>query len=128
MSLYPCGIILFPSLSLLPSVSLIYPLPPPPPLLPARFPDSQSCLNLHLCGCLSVCLSPSLSPENSDLNLSYFAEFVCCEVLVCSFLLKMYFSLPQLFVFLFDVLRVAVFVIRDRLVKKHDLSLSLILV
>ena len=29
----------------------------------------------------------------------------------------MYFSLPQLFVFLFDALRVAVFVIRDRFVK-----------
>ena len=34
------------------------------------------------------------------------------------FVLKMYFSLPQLFVFLFDVLSVAVFVIRDRFVKK----------
>ena len=33
--------------------------------------------------------------------------------------LKMYFSLPQLFVLLFDVLSVAVFVIRDRLVKKQ---------
>ena len=30
----------------------------------------------------------------------------------------MYFNLPQLFVFLFDVLSVAVFVIRDRFVKK----------
>ena len=30
----------------------------------------------------------------------------------------MYFILPQLFVFLFDVLSVAVFVIRDRFVKK----------
>ena len=34
------------------------------------------------------------------------------------FFLKMYFSLLQLFVFSFDVLSVAVFVIRDRLVKK----------
>ena len=32
--------------------------------------------------------------------------------------LKMYFSLPQLFVFLFDILSVAAFVIRDRFVKK----------
>ena len=31
---------------------------------------------------------------------------------------KIFFSLPQLFVFLFDVLSVAVFVIRDRFVKK----------
>ena len=30
----------------------------------------------------------------------------------------MYFSLPQIFVFLFDVLSVAVFVIRDRFVKE----------
>ena len=40
----------------------------------------------------------------------------------------MYFSLPQLFVFLFNVLRlsVAVFVIRDRFVKKKaDLCLNL---
>ena len=32
----------------------------------------------------------------------------------------MYFSLPQLFVFLFDVLSVAVFVIRERLIKKKE--------
>ena len=30
----------------------------------------------------------------------------------------MYYSLPQLFVFLLDVLSVAVFVIRDRFVRK----------
>ena len=68
--------------------------------------------------------------ENSDLYLSYFVDFICCEdlyrnsffvlllrcILFC-FALKMYFSLPQLFVF-FDVLSVAVFVIRDRFVKK----------
>ena len=65
---------------------------------------------------LSVCLCLFASV--------YFAEFVCCEVLdsnTCSFFLKMSFSLPQLFVFLFDVLSVvsvAVFVIRDRFVKK----------
>ena len=70
-------------------------------------------------------LSPlSLSAEKSDLYLSYFAEFVRFEVLdstsffVFCFVLKMYFSLPQLFVFLFDVLSVAVFVIRDTCVKK----------
>ena len=45
--------------------------------------------------CLSVCLSVCLS---LSLSLSL--------------------SLPQLFVFLFDVLNVAVFVIRDRFVKK----------
>ena len=63
----------------------------------------------------------SLYPENSDLHLSYFTEYVCCKVLgsnSCSFFLKMCFSLPQLFVFLFDVLTVAVFVIRDRFLKK----------
>ena len=32
----------------------------------------------------------------------------------------MYFSLPQLFVFLFDVLSVAVFVMRDRFVKNNN--------
>ena len=37
----------------------------------------------------------------------------------------MYLSLPRLFVFLFDVLSVAVFVIRDRFVKKADLCLNL---
>ena len=37
----------------------------------------------------------------------------------------MYFTLPQLFVFLFDALSVAVFVIRDRFVKKADLCLNL---
>ena len=31
----------------------------------------------------------------------------------------MYYSLPQLFVFLLDVMSVAVFLIRDRFVKKH---------
>ena len=39
-------------------------------------------------------------------------------VVVVVLLLKMYFSLPQLPVFLFDVLSVAVFVIRERFVKK----------
>ena len=60
--------------------------------------------------------------------LSYFADFVCCEDLDSNnfcFILKMYFSLPQLFVFLFDVLSVAVFVIRERFVKKADLCLNL---
>ena len=94
------------------------------------------CLSVCLCSCLSVC------PENSDLHLSYFAEFVCWEALdsnsffVCfvrkmwGFVLfvfsrKMCFSLLQLFVFLFDVLSAAVFVIRDRFVKKADLCLTL---
>ena len=63
----------------------------------------------------------SLSPP--PLSLSYFAEFVCCEILDSNsffsfFFLKMNFSLPQLFVFLFDVLSIAVFAIRDRSVKK----------
>ena len=65
-------------------------------------------------------LSLSLSPENSDLYLLHFADLVCCEDLDSNsfcFVLKMYFSLPQLFV-LFDVLSVTVFVIRDRFVKK----------
>ena len=47
-----------------------------------------------------------------------FKQFFC-------FVLKMYFSLPQLFVFLFDVLSVAVFVIRDRFVKKEEAELCL---
>ena len=80
------------------------------------------CLSVSLP--LSLCLCLSLSPENSDLHLSYFAEFVCCEGLdnstVFLFLLKIYFSLTQLFVFLFDVLSVAVFVIRGRFVKKPN--------
>ena len=45
----------------------------------------------------------------------------CCEDLDSNsfcFVLEMYFSLPQLFVFLFDVLSAAMFVIRDRFVKK----------
>ena len=58
------------------------------------------------------------SPEQSDAYLSYFAHFVCCEGLDSNsfcFLLKMFFSLPQLFVFLqLFVLSVAVFVTRDR--------------
>ena len=37
----------------------------------------------------------------------------------------MYFDLPQLSGFLFDVLSVAVFVIRERFVKKADLCLNL---
>ena len=58
-----------------------------------------------------------VSPENSGLpRRSYFAEFVCCEDLDSNscFVLERYFRLPQLFVFLFDVLSVAVFAIRDR--------------
>ena len=39
------------------------------------------------------------------------------------FVLKMYFSLQQLFVFLFDVLSVAVFAIRDRFVKRKKADL-----
>ena len=39
----------------------------------------------------------------------------------------MYFSLPQLFVFLLDVLSVAVFVIRDRFVKKKKKKSRLVL-
>ena len=42
------------------------------------------CNFVFLYVCLSVCpvcLSVCLSPENSDLHLSYFAEFVCYEVL-----------------------------------------------
>ena len=53
--------------------------------------------------------------------LPYFADFVCCKDLDSNsscFVLKMYSSLPQLFVFLFDVLSVAVIVIRDRFKKK----------
>ena len=46
-------------------------------------------------------------------------------MIVFSFVLRMYFSLPQLFVFLFDVMSVAVFVIRNRFVKKADLCLNL---
>ena len=48
------------------------------------------------------------------------------------FALKMYFNLPHLFVFLFDILNVALFFIRDRFVKKkkkmkkkEDLCLNL---
>ena len=44
----------------------------------------------------------------------YFILF-CCLIFVV--VLKVYFSLPRLFVFLFDVLSVAVFVSRDRFVK-----------
>ena len=78
--------------------------------------------------CLNwFCFSLSLSPENSDLYLLYFADLMCCKDLDSNsfcFVLKMYFSLPQLFV-LFDVLSVTVFVIRDRFVKKADLCLNL---
>ena len=52
------------------------------------------------------------------MSLSYFVDFVRCEDLDSNrfcFVLKMYFSLPQLFVFLFDILNVAVFVSRGRL-------------
>ena len=62
----------------------------------------------------------SLSPENSDLYLPYFADLICCEDFDSNsfcFVLKMYFSLLQLFVW-FDMLSVTVFVIRDRFVKK----------
>ena len=44
------------------------------------------------------------------------------------FVLKMCFSLPQLFVFWFDVLSVAVFVIGDRFVKKPTCAEIFILV
>ena len=56
----------------------------------------------------------SLSLLKIQICVSYFAEFVCCEVLASNSLfvfLKMYFSLPQLFVFLFDILSAAVFVL-----------------
>ena len=70
----------------------------------------------------------SLSLENSDLHLSYFAEFVCCEVLdsntCCFSLSRCIFSLPQLFVFLFDVLSVAV-CHQVQTCKKADLCLNL---
>ena len=55
--------------------------------------------------------SPSLSPENSDLHLSYFPEFVCCEVLdnisLCILVSR-------------NVLSVAVFVIRKICKKKKE--------
>ena len=55
----------------------------------------------------------SLSIQVFEIELS-----LSCEVLARnSFVLKMFFSLPQLFVFLFDVLSVAVFVIMERFVK-----------
>ena len=81
--------------------------------------------NFSLCLCLSVCLS--VSPENPNLYLSHFADFLCCEYLdsnSCLFVLKMYLSLPQLFVFLFDVLSVAVFAIKDTFIKKIRLVLK----
>ena len=91
--------------------------------------DIFTLLTLSFISVKWFCNSLSLSPENSDLYLFYFAEFVCCEVLdsnTCLIFLKMYFSSPQLFVFLFDVLSVAVFVIRDRYIcKKADLCLNL---
>ena len=75
-------------------------------------------MNLNYSPCkitLSSSSSLSLSLENWNLHPSYFAAFVYCEVLDsnCCFVLKIYFSLPQLFVFLFDVLSVAVFVMRE---------------
>jgi len=83
------------------------------------------CLSLSLSVSRSVCLSVSLSPSLSPLHMSYFAEFVCCKVLDSkSFLL--FFCLRRILVcsdylysLLFDVLSVAVFVIRDRFVKKQ---------
>ena len=71
----------------------------------------------------SLSLSLSLSLENSDLHPSYFAAFVYSEALDsnCCFVLKMYFSLPQLFVFLVDVLSVAVFVMGQRSFNTTDL-------
>ena len=75
-----------------------------------------------------VILSLSLSPEYLDVYLPYFADFVCCKDLDSNsfcFVLKMYSSLPQLFVFLFDVWSVAVFVIRDRFVKKTTADMCL---
>ena len=56
---------------------------------------------------------------------------MCCEVLDSNSLLfffMVYFCLPQLFVFLFDILSVAVFVIWDRFVKKTKADMCFILV
>ena len=114
-----------------PSLSLSSSLPPPPPHTHTKctvfFPLACSCQVLHLYltrkSTFNICIF--MHYWNSELHLSYFAEFVCCEVLDSNtffffffLLLKMYFSLPQLFVFLFEVLSVAVFVIRDRFVKR----------
>ena len=64
-----------------------------------------------------VTLSLSLSLIKIQTLLSlHFAKF--STGIVFCFVLQMYFSLPQLFVFFFDVLSVAVFVVRDRFVKK----------
>ena len=43
-------------------------------------------------------------------------------------MINLYFSLPRLFVFLFDVLNVAVYVIRDKFVKKPTCAYIFILV
>ena len=67
-------------------------------------------LSLSVCLCLSVCLSLGLT-----LLISYVAKV--WTLIVFCFVLKMHFSLPHLSV-LFDLLSVAVFVIRDRFVKK----------
>ena len=97
--------------------------PPPPPRI---------CVwvgGLHNKPCVSVSVSVSLSPLKIQictcptLLISYVAKIQ--TVIVFCFVLKMYFSLPQLFVYLYDVLSVAVLVIRDRFVKKIIIRLVL---
>ena len=73
-----------------------------------------------VCVCVSLSLSLSLSLSQICIGLTlpslYVAKFYTVIVLfVC---LKMYFSLLRVFVSLFDVLSVAVFVIRDRFAEK----------
>ena len=50
------------------------------------------------------------------------------QQLFALFVLKMHFSLPQLFVFFFDVLSVVVFVIRERFAKNPTCALIVMLV
>ena len=89
-------------------------------------PDVCCEREIVVCGCVIKNCSMFLPASSS--SSSFFADFVCWEDLdsnsnfLC--VLKMYFSLPQLFVFLFDVLSVAEFVIRDRFVKKRRLLLK----
>ena len=86
-------------------------------LVPNTYHVHSSVAFLYL---FKMILFLSLSPENSDLYLPYFADLICCEDFDSNsfcFVLKMHFSLLQLFVW-FDVLSVTVFVIRDRFVKK----------
>ena len=70
-------------------------------------------LKIQICLCLT-------------LIILYTAKFLI--LIVFCFVLKMYFSLPQLFVFLFDLLSIAVFVIRDRFVKKTHTKTDLCLI